>query len=77
MARKAGGNQVLSKNSQEREKKTRTSSERKAFGICRDCDEEVAEDSMIFCEIHNARMREYRKKYKAKKRAEAKDAEAK
>ena len=28
------------------------------------------------CEAHNARMREYRKKYKAKKRAEAKEAKA-
>ena len=47
--------------------------ERKALGICRDCDEELAEDSTIFCEIHNARMREYRKKYKAKRWATAKE----
>ena len=53
-----------------------TAQERKHLGICRDCEEEVGGGSTIFCKVHNARMREYRKKHKAKKRAEAKEAKA-
>ena len=89
--REAEGKQVTSENSQEfetnpgnlsertadtQELHRLTYHERKTLGICRDCDEEVAVDSTIMCEVHNARMREYRKKYKAKKRAEAKEAKA-
>ena len=47
--------------------------ERKALGICRDCDEEVSGGSTILCETHNARMREYRKKYRTKKRAKTQE----
>ena len=49
--------------------------EQKAAGICRDCDEPTVNDT-IMCETHLARMRQYRKKYKEKKRAEAKEAKA-
>lgn len=34
----------------------------------------MAEDSTIMCKFHSERMRGYRKKYKAKKLAEAKEA---
>ena len=49
--------------------------ERKALGICRDCDEPVASGT-IMCLVHAEKMRAYRQQYKAKKRAEAKKAKA-
>ena len=49
--------------------------ERKAASLCRDCDEPTVNDT-IMCETHLARMRQYRKNYKEKKRAEAKEAKA-
>ena len=48
-----------------------TYKERKALGICRDCDEPSV-GGTIMCEVHGTRMREYRKQYKAKKRDQAK-----
>ena len=45
--------------------------ERKAASLCRDCDEPTVNDT-IMCETHLERMRQYRKKYKARKQAEAK-----
>ena len=44
--------------------------ERKALGICRDCDEKVGGGSTIMCPIHIERMRGYQRKYKAKRKAE-------
>ena len=49
--------------------------ERKAQGICRDCDE-PAVSGTARCVPHLARMRQYRKKYKDKKMAQAKEAKA-
>ena len=49
--------------------------ERKAQGICRDCDE-PAVSGTARCVSHLARMRQYRKKYKDKKMAQAKEAKA-
>ena len=57
------------------QQRTLSYQERKAAGICRDCDEPTVNDT-IMCETHLARMRQYRKKYKEKKRAEAKEAKA-
>ena len=49
-----------------------TYQERKALGICRDCEEVVSEESTIMCKVHAGRVRGYRKK----KKAEAKQAKA-
>ena len=49
--------------------------ERKAASLCRDCDEPTVNDT-IMCKTHLGRVRQYRKKYKDKKRAEAKEAKA-
>ena len=58
------------------QQRTLSYQEQKAAGICRDCDEPTVNDT-IMCETHLARMRQYRKNYKEKKKAEAKEAEAK
>ena len=65
----------LKKKADIQQQRTLRYQERKAQGICRDCDE-PAVSGTARCETHLARMRQYRKKYKDKKMAQAKEAKA-